>query len=169
MSLLPIASASAVSGDDVSFSRDIRPILSENCFACHGPDEKSRESGLRLDLEASAKQNREGTTAVVPGKPEDSAIIRRIESTDLDEVMPPPRLHKTITPQQLTLLKQWIKQGARWGGHWSYEPVRRPAVPNNGQSNAIDAFLAERLVREKLSFAPAADQQTLIRRVALDV
>lgn len=169
LSLLPIASASAVSGDDVSFSRDIRPILSENCFACHGPDEKSRESGLRLDLEASAKQNREGTTAVVPGKPEDSAIIRRIESTDLDEVMPPPRLHKTITPQQLTLLKQWIKQGARWGGHWSYEPVRRPAVPNNGQSNAIDAFLAERLVREKLSFAPAADQQTLIRRVALDV
>jgi hypothetical protein len=159
----------AASGDDISFSRDIRPILSENCFACHGPDEKSRESGLRLDLEASAKQDREGTTAVVPGKPEASAIIRRIESTDPDEVMPPPRLHKTITPQQLTLLKQWIKQGARWGGHWSYEPVRRPAVPNSGETGAIDAFLAERLTREKLAFAPAADQQTLIRRVALDV
>jgi mono/diheme cytochrome c family protein len=169
LSLTTVSSAAAASGDDISFSRDIRPILSENCFACHGPDEKSRESGLRLDLEASAKQNREGTTAVVPGKPEASAIIRRIESTDPDEVMPPPRLHKTITPQQIALLKQWIKQGARWGGHWSYEPVRRPPVPKNDQAGAIDAFLAERLAREKLAFAPAADQQTLIRRVALDV
>ena len=154
---------------DISFSRNIRPILSENCFACHGPDEKARESGLRLDLESSAKHDHEGTIAVVPGKPEASAIIRRIESADPDEVMPPPRLHKTIAPQQIALLKQWIKQGAAWGNHWSYEPVRRPAVPKNNETNAVDAFLAERLVREKLAFSPAADAQTLIRRVALDV
>ena len=163
------STAAVLQGDEVSFSRDIRPILSENCFACHGPDEKSRESGLRLDLESSAKHDHDGTIAVVPGKPEASAIIRRIESTDPDEVMPPPRLHKTIAPQQIALLKQWIKQGAAWGNHWSYEPVRRPAVPKNDEPNAVDAFLAARLAREKLRFSPAADQQTLIRRVALDV
>ncbi len=163
------STAGASHADEISFSRDIRPILSENCFACHGPDDKARESGLRLDMEASAKHDHEGTIAVVPGKPEASAIIRRIESTDPDEVMPPPRLHKTITPQQIALLKQWIKQGAAWGNHWSYEPVRRPAVPKNSEPGAVDAFLAERLAREKLAFSPAADQATLIRRVALDV
>ena len=166
--VLVAAIADAPAGD-ISFSREIRPILSENCFACHGPDEKARESGLRLDLEASAKHDHEGTIAVVPGKPEASAIIRRIESTDPDEVMPPPRLHKTITPQQIALLKQWIKQGAAWGNHWAYEPVRRPAVPKNKEPGPIDAFLAERLAREKLAFSPVADQRTLIRRVALDV
>jgi hypothetical protein len=163
---LPIA---AVNAADLSFSRDIRPILSENCFACHGPDDKGRKAGLRLDLEESAKKDNDGSMAVVPGKPEASTLIQRIETSDPEEVMPPPKLHKTISPPQVALLKQWIKAGAQWGNHWSYETVRRPEPPKNGERNAIDAFLAERLQKEQLAFSAEADKATLIRRVALDV
>lgn len=164
--LSPLA---AYSAPPINFSRDIRPILSENCFFCHGPDEKARKADLRLDDEASAKKDNEGTFAVVPGKPEASALIERMMSTDADEVMPPPKQHKVISPQQIALLKEWIKQGAPWGKHWSYERVIRSSVPKNGESNPIDAFLADRLAREKLTFSPEENKSTLIRRVALDV
>jgi hypothetical protein len=159
----------------VDFSREIRPILSENCFFCHGPDEKKREAGLRLDEEASAKADNKGVIAVVPGDPEKSALIQRIVSTDPDEIMPPPKQHKTISAAQIALLKQWIQQGAPWGKHWSYEVVKRPAVPvlePSGKSEDIapvDAFLGQRLSQEKLSFSPEADSVTLIRRIALDL
>ncbi len=154
----------------IHFSREIRPILSENCFFCHGPDENKREAGLRLDIEADAKKNNDGVTAIIPGNPEGSALIERIVSTDPDEVMPPPKLHKVIPPAQLALLKEWIKQGAPWGGHWSYEKVRRPPVPDNRDArHAIDGFLKLRLDQEKLAFSPQAAPATLIRRVALDV
>jgi len=155
--------------EPISFSRQIRPILSENCIACHGPDDKARKAKLRLDEEASAKSNREGDIAIVPGKPELSSIIQRIESKDPDDVMPPPKQHKVISPEQVALLKTWIRQGARWGKHWSYEPVATVKVPNNGEANPIDAFLLERLKKEKLSFAPVADRSLLIRRTALDL
>lgn len=161
---LPLAAA-----EPVSFSRQIRPILSENCIACHGPDEKARKAKLRLDDEASAKSDRKGDIAIVPGKPELSSLIQRIEAKDPDEVMPPPKQHKTIPPEQLALLKTWIRQGAPWGKHWSYEPVAAVAVPANGEANPIDAFLLERLQAEKLGFAPRADQALLIRRTALDL
>lgn len=165
--LLP---ASLLAEDAINFSRQIRPILSENCFACHGPDEKKREAKLRLDDEASAKATRDGVTAIVPGSIEKSDLIKRIESKDADEVMPPPKLHKTVSPTQLTLLKTWIKQGAKWGKHWSYEVVQRPPVPTSkNESNPIDAFLAQRLKAEGLSFSPAADVSTMVRRVALDL
>ncbi len=154
---------------DPSFSRDIRPILSENCFTCHGPDEKGRKAGLRLDLEESAKRDHKGVTAIVPGKPEASALIERIASSDPEEVMPPPKLHKTITPAQRSLLKAWIKAGAPWGKHWAYEPVQRPPVPQSAEKNPVDAFLAQRLQREGLAFSPESDKATLIRRVALDL
>lgn len=163
--LLPALNCAAA----IDFSRQIRPILSENCFFCHGPDEKKREAGLRLDDEKSAKSDNDGVIAVVPGSPEKSAIIERILSTDPDEVMPPPKLHKTIAPAQVELLKQWIKEGAPWGKHWSYEKVARPAVPKNGFTNPIDAFLAQRLEKEGLKFSPQTDTATLIRRVALDL
>ncbi|MCA1963479.1 MAG: DUF1549 domain-containing protein, partial [Prosthecobacter sp.] len=155
----------------VDFSREIRPILSENCFFCHGPDEKKREAGLRLDEEAAAKANREGVIAVVPGDPEKSALIQRIITTDPDEVMPPPKQHKTIPAAQVALLKQWIKEGAPWGKHWSYERVVRPAVPPQAAEgvNAIDAFLAARLAQEGLRFSPLASPSVLVRRVALDL
>lgn len=154
----------------IDFSKEIRPILSENCFFCHGPDEKKREAGLRLDDEAGAKSNNDGVIAVVPGSPEKSALIERLITTDPDEVMPPPKQHKVITPAQIALLKEWIRQGAPWGKHWSYEKVARPPVPQTGATlNPIDAFLVQRLQKEKLAFSPAADAATLIRRVALDL
>ncbi len=162
---LPLASAQ----ETVDFGRQIRPILSENCIACHGPDEKARKAKLRLDDEASAKSDRKGDIAIVPGKPEASSLIQRIESKDPDEVMPPPKQHKTIAPEQLALLKTWIRQGAKWGKHWSYEPVAAVKVPANGEAHPIDAFLLERLRREKLNFAARADQALLIRRTALDL
>lgn len=169
---------STIAAEALKFSRDIRPILSENCFACHGPDDKKREAGLRLDDEASAKKTNDGVTAIVPSHPEKSALIQRIESTDPDEVMPPPKLHKTIPANQIALLKQWIKEGAPWGKHWSYETVVRPEVPSDkllvpsgqsGEVKAIDSFLAQRLAKEGLTFAPEADGATIIRRLALDL
>ena len=153
---------------EIHFSRDIRPILSENCFFCHGPDDKKREANLRLDDEAGAKTSNDGVIAVVPGDPEKSALIARIVSKDPGEVMPPPKQHKTISPAQVALLKEWIKQGAKWGKHWSYEKVVRPQTPA-GVKSPVDAFLAARLEKEGLSFSPAADRATLIRRVALDL
>jgi hypothetical protein len=156
----------------VDFSRQIRPILSENCFFCHGPDENKREAGLRLDDETEAKKNRDGVTAVVPGRPEQSALLQRILSTDPDEVMPPPKQHKVIPPEQIALLRQWIREGAPWGAHWSYQPVRRPPVPQmaaEGARNPVDAFLLERLQREGLKFAPEAESAALLRRAALDL
>ena len=174
--LLPLTSFAT---EVLKFSRDIRPILSENCFACHGPDDKKREAGLRLDDEAGAKANNDGVIAIVPGHPEKSALIQRIESTDPDEVMPPPKMHKTIPPALVALLKQWIKQGAPWGKHWSYETVARPEVPvgqsvsgsvgQSGEMNAIDAFLAKTLTKVGLDFSPEADRATLVRRLALDL
>lgn len=178
--LVIFALASSVLAEPVDFSKQIRPILSENCFFCHGPDEKKREAGLRLDEEKSAKKDNDGTTAVVPGNVEKSALIERIVTTDPDEVMPPPKQHKVISPAQVALLKEWIKQGAKWGKHWSYERVVRPAVPKiaelgtrssewNASTNPIDAFIARRLQKEGLQPSPQADAATLIRRFALDL
>ena len=170
--VLALASALRVNGGPpsrtVSFSKDVRPILSENCFFCHGPDEKKREAKLRLDDETSAKQDHDGVIAVLPGNPDKGALIERISSTDPDEVMPPPKQHKTISPAQVELLKEWIKQGAKWGKHWSYEKVAKPTVPP-GPKNPVDAFLLQRLAMESLKFSPEADAATLIRRVALDL
>ena len=181
--MAPAASQAAggPSQDEViTFSHHIRPILSENCFFCHGPDEKKREADLRLDDETSAKKNNDGVIAVVPGDPAKSALIQRIVSTDPDEVMPPPKQHKTISPAQVALLKEWIKQGAKWGKHWSYEKVVKPAVPKIaefGMRNAewqnsahpIDAFIAQRLKKEGLQPSPQVDAAALIRRFALDL
>jgi hypothetical protein len=167
-SLLALAFTLPVAASGVDFSREIRPILSENCFFCHGPDEKKREAGLRLDDEAAAKKDNDGVIAVIPGNPDKSALIQRIISTDPDEVMPPPKQHKTIPVAQVALLKEWIKQGAQWGKHWSYEKVKRPQVPEL-EPLPVDAFLVQRLKKEGLRFSPEADAATLIRRVALDL
>jgi hypothetical protein len=170
-SFLAIALCLPVAANAVDFSREIRPILSENCFFCHGPDEKKREAGLRLDDEASAKKDNDGVIAVIPGNSEKSALIQRILSADPDEVMPPPKQHKTIPTAQVALLKEWIKQGATWGKHWSYEVVKRSEVPSDQSAGLteIDRFLAQRLAKEKLKFSGEADAITLVRRVALDL
>ena len=161
--------ATVCPAEPINFSRQIRPILSENCIACHGPDDKGRKGKLRLDDEQDAKRDRKGDFVILPGKPEQSELIKRIESTDPDDVMPPPKQHKTIPPAQVALLKEWIKQGAVWGRHWSYEPVARPSVPKNGEANPVDAFLAERQKQEGLKWSAEAAKHVLIRRIALDV
>ena len=175
-SLAATAAASVATGADaVNFTRDIRPILSENCFACHGPDEKERKAGLRLDDEAAAKRVKDGIVAVVAGKPEQSDLIKRITTTDADDVMPPPKTGKKLTPKQIELFRQWIAQGAKWGGHWAYEKPVRHALPplepwaKARAKNPIDHFLFARLAKEKLRVAPEADRHTLVRRVTLDL
>jgi hypothetical protein len=161
--------AAICSAEPINFSRQIRPILSENCIACHGPDDKGRKGKLRLDDEQDAKRDRKGDFVILPGKPEQSELIKRIESTDPDDVMPPPKQHKTIPAAQVALLKEWIRQGAPWGRHWSYEPVARPSVPKNGEANPVDAFLADRQKKEGLSWSAEAPKSVLIRRIALDI
>jgi len=161
--------AALCSAEPINFSRQIRPILSENCISCHGPDEKARKGKLRLDDEQDAKRDRKGDFVIVPGKPEQSELIKRIESTDPEDVMPPPKQHKTIPAAQVALLKEWIKQGAPWGRHWSYEPVARPSVPKNGEANPVDAFLADRQKKEGLTWSAEAPKAILIRRIALDI
>jgi hypothetical protein len=173
--LLFFLASTTGAGAAIDFSRQIRPILSENCFFCHGPDEAKREAGLRLDDESAAKANNDGVIAVVPGSPEKSALLQRILSKDVDEVMPPPKQHKIITPEQIRLLTQWIQEGAVWGQHWSYEKVVRPEVPviagtdDSKKVNPVDAFLVKRLQAEGLNHTKQANRATLIRRVALDL
>ncbi|MBU6239962.1 MAG: DUF1553 domain-containing protein [Planctomycetes bacterium] len=160
--------SSARAEDALTFNRDIRPILADKCFACHGFDEKKRESGLRLDTQEGATSPRDGVTAIVPGNLNESAAWQRILSQDPDLKMPPPESHKELDPSEIERIKKWIEQGAAYQKHWAFEPIAHanvPAMPSGGR-NPIDAFLAERLGRESLSMAPEADKSVLIRRVA---
>ncbi len=158
----------------VQFNRDIRPILNENCFACHGPDAKQAKGDLRIHLRESAiVANKKGDIAIVPGKPDESSIVKRIFTTDPKTIMPPPDSHKTLKPEQKELLKAWITQGAEYQKHWAYiAPVRPelPAVQNaNWPRNEIDRFILAKLESRKLSPSPEADKRTLIRRVTFDL
>jgi hypothetical protein len=149
----------------------VLPVLSDNCFKCHGPDEKARKADLRLDTAEDAL--RKGGP-IVPGKSAASELVKRIESTDPTEVMPPPRTNKKLKPEQVAALKKWIDAGAPWGRHWSFAPPKRPAVPAIRDDryeirNPIDAFVAARLGAEKLPQSPPADRERLIRRVTLDL
>lgn len=162
------------SGTPVHFGREILPVLSDRCFRCHGPDEKHREGGLRLDDEQAAKADRQGTRAIVPLKADESEIVRRITSTDPDLVMPPPSAQNKISGREIDLVKRWINEGAAWSGHWAYEKIVRPPAPRGLKDPSrvgtpIDAFLLARLEREGLSFAPDAPRETLIRRLSLDL
>ncbi|MDF2440452.1 MAG: hypothetical protein JWN98_1436, partial [Abditibacteriota bacterium] len=164
--VLPVAMA-----EPVQFSRDIQPILSENCFHCHGPDPTSRKAGLRLDLQEEALRKED--PVIVAGQSAHSELIKRITSTDADDVMPPPDSHRKLTAQQITALKRWIDEGAKWGQHWAFEAPRRPAVPKVKNArwvkNPIDAFVLARLQEGKLLPSPEAPKETLIRRVSLDL
>ncbi|HWQ32173.1 MAG TPA: PSD1 and planctomycete cytochrome C domain-containing protein [Blastocatellia bacterium] len=169
-------SAVSADGDEISFNRDIRPIFSDTCFRCHGPDRNARKAGLRLDLRDEAtKKTRTGIIPIVPGKPDESEIIRRILTTDENELMPPKEAHKTLTAQQKELIRRWVAEGAKYEGHWAYQPIKRPAVPAVAANatapvrNPIDAFIQARLAKENLPPSPEADRHTLIRRVSLDL
>ncbi|MFN7829540.1 MAG: DUF1553 domain-containing protein [Acidobacteriota bacterium] len=156
----------------ISFNRDIRPIFSDTCFRCHGPDKSGRQAGLRLDVRDEAmRKTRSGIIPIVPGKPEESEVVRRIFSDEPAEVMPPEEAHKTLTARQKELIKRWIAEGAVYEGHWAYQPIVRPAVPTGGSrvNNPIDRFIQSRLASESMTPAPEADRRTLIRRVTLDL
>ena len=164
--LLPFL-ASSLFADDVSFNRDIRPILSENCYFCHGFDENNREADLRLDVEEDALQ------AIEPGEPDDSELLLRILSDDEDEVMPPPSAHKTpITPEQIELIRQWITEGAQYEPHWAFVAPVRPELdseePLSG-SAAIDHLAGKRAALHDLQRAKPASPAKWLRRMTLDL
>jgi hypothetical protein len=158
----------------VQFGRDILPILSTNCFACHGPDEKARKAKLRLDLaETALRKLRSGEYAVVPGHPEKSELIARIFSKDASERMPPPKSNHKLKESEKQLLKRWIAEGAEYQRHWAFVAPKRPALPNpmnkGWARNPIDRFVLARLEKEGQKPAAEADRYTLARRVSLDL
>jgi hypothetical protein len=158
----------------VDFSRDVRPILSKNCFACHGPDAGGRASKLRLDRRDSATaKNKKGNAAIVPGAPAKSELVRRITSSDDDFRMPPPESKNTLTPVQIATLTRWVAEGAAYAEHWAFVKPRRPALPavknRDWLRNEIDAFVLARLEKNGLTPSPGADRYTLLRRVSLDL
>ena len=165
--------APTVSGPDarVRFNRDVRPIMAGTCFRCHGPDESSRQVGLRLDLRDEALKARRNGTPIVPGNPDGSLIIQRIFATTAARQMPPVSIHKDLTPAQKDIIRRWVAEGAEYEGHWAYQPVRRPAVPalTAPSRNPVDFFVTSRLRAEGFAPSPAADRRTLIRRVFLDL
>ena len=167
LSLLCVVSWSSSLVGQVSFKRDVRPILSDNCFYCHGPDNNHREADLRLDTHEGA------LSAIVVGKPDESELVRRLVPHDADERMPPPKSNKQLTAEQVQLLRQWIEQGASWEAHWSFTPLVSPPVPSTPPTetirNPIDAFVQTQLSAHGWKAAEEADRRTLLRRVTLDL
>ena len=169
--------------DVVEFNRDIRPILSENCFFCHGPDKNKRQAGLRLDTEQGlflSPGDPAEVGVVIPGKPAESELLHRIVSNDPSQVMPPNETDKRLTPREVALLTKWISQGAKYEGHWAFLSIRRPAVPQSPRAqnhptspttgqNPIDAFIRDSLAQTTMDPGPEADRITLIRRLSFDL
>lgn len=163
-----ISSANAAQPQLV-YNRDIRPILSDKCFACHGFDAAHREAGLRLDVaEHAYKAGDSGEVAIKPGAPEASEVWKRITATDADVRMPPAKTHKNMSPLEKENLRRWIVEGAKYEKHWAFVPPVRPEVPP-AESNAIDFFIRQKLVATGLSFSPQAARETLLRRVSFDL
>lgn len=157
----------------IEFNRDIRPILSESCFTCHGPDQAKRKAKLRLDTEAGATADLDGRHAIVARDPQNSELLRRLTAEDETERMPPPKTGRKLSPPQVALIRRWIEQGATWEPHWSLIAPKRPSLPVNRNTswvqNPIDSFVLAHLEREGLAPAPEADPVTLLRRVTLDL
>jgi hypothetical protein len=158
-----------VAEEKLTFNRDIRPLLSDKCFACHGTDAKHREAGLRLDQPEGAFRDKDGVIPIKPGNLEKSDAWIRINSSDKDEMMPPSKSHKTLSNEEKATIRKWIEQGASYQKHWSFEPQVKAAVPQPPAGanvrNVLDAFIVNRLKRENLPQQPEADKETLIRRV----
>ncbi|HLY10759.1 MAG TPA: DUF1553 domain-containing protein [Planctomycetota bacterium] len=159
--------------DKVDFTRDIRPLLANTCLLCHGPDAKARKGDLRLDTPEGATALHDGKAAIVPGKPDQSELLRRITTSDSDDLMPPAKSGKKLTKEQIGLLRRWIEQGAPYAKHWSFLKPERPAVPvvkNPAAARTdVDRFILARLDQEGLAFAPEADRYALVRRLSLDL
>ncbi|MCI0376239.1 MAG: DUF1549 domain-containing protein, partial [Gemmataceae bacterium] len=159
--------------DMVEFNRDIRPILSNHCFVCHGPDSNLRKAKLRLDVEKEALADRGGYHVLVPGKTDESELYRRITSDSLKERMPPKKANKDLSKEQISILKRWIEQDGKYQNHWSLLTPTRPAVPDVKHQawvrNPIDRFILSRLEKEGLTPSPEADKRTLLRRLSFDL
>src|SRR5690349_2478585 len=150
---------------EIQYNRDIRPIITENCYACHGPDKNQRKAKLRLDQREVALERK----AIVPGKPQDSRLVEHIFSSDPEELMPPPKSGKVLSAEQRNLLRQWIADGAAYEPHWAYIPLQRPAVPQPKDSawarNPIDAFVLQVLEGKGIHPSPEAPKAELLRRL----
>ena len=159
--------------DKIEFNRDIRPILTENCYSCHGPDASQRKAELRLDTKDGLFNALKDIHPVIPQHPETSEIYRRITNDNADERMPEPKSGRRLAPRQIALIKKWIEQGAPWQGHWAFTAPIRPALPSMADEkwprNSIDRFVLGRLEADGLKPSPEADKSTLIRRVTLDL
>src|SRR5687768_14004990 len=140
---LLLGGPTAFASDRVDYARDVLPILSDACYHCHGPDEPARKAGLRLDTKEGAFRTKDGVTVIVPGKTSESELVKRITSSDPDEVMPPPDSHRSITPAQRDTLKRWVEQGATWGVHWAFIAPRQVDIPPSPKwgRNFIDSFV----------------------------
>ncbi len=173
--VFPAHSGQPIDVPPLNFDRDIRPILSEHCYTCHGPDAAKLQAGLRLDLKKSALGRLEsGTTAVVAGQPQESELVRRINSPDPDELMPPGEMGKPLSTDQIAALTRWIQEGANWSDHWSFQQLQSPTIPQptlgNGRiNNPIDEFVLAKLQSAGLEQSPQEDKERLIRRVSLDL
>src|SRR3954469_9936443 len=166
--LFVVAAAPVRAGDPpMEFGRGVLPILSDNCFFCHGPDEKARKAKLRLDTREGAFRVRDGEAVIVPGKGGASELIRRLTADDADERMPPPKANRKLTAKQIDTIKRWIDQGARWGQPWAFTPLKMPAVPGpqSGVRVPIDAFIRARLEKEGLKPSSEATREMWLRRV----
>ena len=155
--------------DAVDFNRQIRPILSDNCFKCHGPDKHERFADLRLDVKQGLDDAHD---LISPGDVHDSEFLRRLNSDDQDEIMPPADSGRVLSAKQIAMLTKWVKQGAKWNDHWSFVDVEKQAVPSvesDWASNEIDRFVLDKLNSKGLAPNPVADRNTLIRRLCLDL
>ncbi|KAB2660383.1 MAG: DUF1553 domain-containing protein [Verrucomicrobia bacterium] len=167
-------SQAATTSGKLDFNRDVRPVLNEHCFHCHGFDDKTRKGKLRLDVRDEAlRGGKSGKAAIVPGKPDESDVFKRLVTHDADDLMPPAEANKPLSPAQIDLLKRWIAQGAEYKPHWAYIPPERPALPAvsnpSWPRNGIDHFVLSRIDEAGLKPGPEADRSTLIRRVSLDL
>src|SRR4051812_37384630 len=159
---------------DLSFSRDVRPILADNCFKCHGHDEQQRKGKFRLDVaESATKPGKSGHVPIVAGKPDESELVKRITASNPDDRMPPVTSNKHLTAEQIETLKQWVAQGAKYEAHWAFTPPVRPDVPEvRGKDwgrTPIDRFVLARLEKEGMKPSHEADKITLLRRLYLDL
>ena len=164
----------AAAADKVDFQRQIRPLLADKCFACHGRDDEHRQGEMRLDLrETALKGGESGAPAIVPGQPEKSEFVRRVVSLDDTERMPPPDSKKSLTDAEKELLRRWVADGAEYRDHWAFTAPVRPPLPNvkneGWPQNDIDRFILARLEKEGRAPSPCADPGTLLRRLTLDL
>ena len=168
-----VGNATVVGQRTPDFNRDILPLLSENCFACHGPDEKVREADLRLDVESEVIGDADSGHVIIRGDAESSDLFDRISTDDEYSVMPPPDSGKKLTPEQVDLIKRWIDAGAKWEKHWAWQTPKKPSIPkpvkNWDSNNEIDLFIHRDLYRAKLEPESRASREALIRRVTFDL